>query len=75
MVEKFLAFLIFYFTFVILPFIGGISGILECYQEFKNKKIVQGCFTLSLAIFLLIFEVAFFWLFLFKIMLELLHSA
>jgi len=60
-----LHFLFLYFGFVVVPFIGGTAGLVECYFEFKKSKIVQGCFTLALSILLLIFQVVFFWMFLF----------
>jgi len=60
-----LHFIFLYLGFVVVPFIGGVGGLVECYFEFKKSKIVQGCLTLALSILLLIFQVVFFWLFLF----------
>jgi hypothetical protein len=55
-----------YIGFVVIPFIGGVAGLVECYFEFKKSRIVQGCFTLAFSILLLVFQVVFFWAFLFN---------
>jgi hypothetical protein len=55
-----------YLGFVVVPLVGGVAGLFECYFEFKKSKIVQGCFTLALSILLLTFQLVFFWAFLFE---------
>ena len=61
-----LHFIFLYIGFVLVPFIGGVHWLVECYFEFEKRKIVDGSVTLALSIFLLIFQGVFFWLFLFE---------
>jgi hypothetical protein len=67
-----LHFIILYIGFIVVPLVGGIGGLIECYFEFKKRKIVEGCLTLALSIFLLTFQVVFFYLFLLEKLIALL---